>query len=69
MYKKVKMMVDSFFSPVAAAGAALGGEGAGKAVQLLSFTITPLVFTLVLPFALVLHFLGHGSKSENGGSE
>ncbi len=24
---------------------------------------------MVLPFALVLHFLGHGSKSENGGSE
>ncbi len=69
MYKKVRMVVDSFFSPVKIAATAVGGESAGAAARLLSFTITPLLFILVLPFALVLHKLGRGSRSENGGSE
>ena len=69
MYKKVKMVVDSFFSPVRVSAAALGGESAASAVKLMTFCFTPLVFILVLPFAVVLHKLGRGSRSENGVSE
>ncbi len=64
MWQRIKIIVDSIFTPARVGAAAVGGPPAAIAVKLSAVVITALVFIIALPAALLVKAV----KSRNSGT-